>query len=251
MYPVDRCMDSYPYQTNKMHYAPHYRPSFDDVSQQVNVPANSRATCESWPYGGFPYPVECHGCFNHNYFPGYYGFRPPYPYFPLQSSFQCYGSYPAFPGTYPTHYFPPQCARVQPRYEYAKDMPRDHHCCGCPNHQCNQKGDKNLRIEEQEPDAEKKSNDSLVPSELKNYLYPVMCFHLQGGDERRSKCQQNEENSPFPFPIYWMPYKPEEVKRKDLKETKGGQQSVEELPSNVKITPVRFPDIRGQPDSND
>lgn len=53
-------------------------------------------------------------------------------------------------------------------------MPKNCHCCGCPNHTHNQKEDKGRKIEEQEPDVAKKGSNSLVPVQMKNYLYPIM-----------------------------------------------------------------------------
>ena len=112
MYPAYRCMDSFPHQRNQMPYTQHYYPSFEGIPYppQVNVdPSKSPITYETWPYGGSygcSIPVVCHGCCNHNHFPSYGGFRPPYPHFPSPSPFQCHGGYPSFPETYPVHYVP-------------------------------------------------------------------------------------------------------------------------------------------------
>lgn len=61
-----------------------------------------------------------------------------------------------------------------PRYEYDKCMPREYHCCGCPNHPFNNNEGKRLKIEEHEPDIEKKVNNSMAPAQLKNYPYPLL-----------------------------------------------------------------------------
>ncbi|GMP61251.1 hypothetical protein CsSME_00023788 [Camellia sinensis var. sinensis] len=49
----------------------------------------------------------------------------------------------------------------------------ENHCCGCPNHSCNKKEDKHVKIEEHEPEVKNKSNHSLVSVEFKNYPYPI------------------------------------------------------------------------------
>jgi hypothetical protein len=61
-----------------------------------------------------------------------------------------------------------------PRYEYDKYMLRDRHCCGCSNHLCNQKEDKTVKIEEQEPNVGKKENDAMVPIQFRNFPYPLV-----------------------------------------------------------------------------
>ncbi|XP_059651308.1 BAG family molecular chaperone regulator 6-like [Cornus florida] len=307
MYPVSRSTDSYyPHQSNQMPCAHPYYPSFEAVPPQMKVDvARPPVTYESWPQGGFygySIPVGCHGCCNHNYLPGHYGFRPHYPP-PPPSPFHYHGSYPMFPETYPLHHAPPpHYSMEQPRYEYDKNGPRDH-CCGCPNHSCNRKNS-NVKIEEQGPDVEKKNSNSVLPIESNNYPYPVVYIppgymknrehrkpvevemedreedphdansprstkssgqdpsvwrrwfpldinHLGSlkhvGDEKRTQYQQNEYSSQLPFPVFWMPYKPGEVERKAHTED---EESIEEKPSNFKITPVAPPDNEdgtGQP----
>lgn len=75
----------------------------------------------------------------------------------------------------------------QQRYEYDKDAHRDHHCCGCLNHMSNQRIDKGVKIEEQEPDVAKKS-DSVVPLQSKSYPYPIARIspeYMKKNDEPR------------------------------------------------------------------
>lgn len=76
----------------------------------------------------------------------------------------------------------------QQRYEYDKDAHRDHHCCGCLNHTSNQRIDKGVKIEEQEPDVVKKS-DSSIPLQSKNYPYPIVWIppeYMKNNDEPRN-----------------------------------------------------------------
>lgn len=57
-------------------------------------------------------------------------------------------------------------------------MVREHHCCGCPNHVCNPKNEKGVKIEEHEPlDSAKNGEnylESLVPANWGNYPYPIV-----------------------------------------------------------------------------
>lgn len=76
---------------------------------------------------------------------------------------------------------------MQWRYEYDKDAHRDHHCCGCLNHNSNQRTDKGVKIEEQEPDVAKNC-DSLVPLQSKSYPYPIVWIppeYMKKNDEPR------------------------------------------------------------------
>ncbi|KAK3021858.1 hypothetical protein RJ639_047780 [Escallonia herrerae] len=99
----ERRMDSNPHQMNLMSYVPHHDPSFRAFPSHMKVdPTRSPLIYDSWPSGGtygYLYPPQCHGCSNHDYFPDYYGFRPPYPHFPLLSPLHCHSSYPMYPGT--------------------------------------------------------------------------------------------------------------------------------------------------------
>ncbi|KAA8516121.1 hypothetical protein F0562_019300 [Nyssa sinensis] len=280
-----------------------YHPNFEAVPPQAKVdPARSLGSYESWPYGsnyGYSIPVGCHGCCNHCYFPGYYSFRPPCPHSLPPLPFYFHGSVPAFSESYPFHCTPlPHNSMEQPRYEYDNNGFRDHHCCGSPNHLHNWREDTNVKTQEQDPDVEKKSSNSLAPVEFKNYPYPVVWFppaHMKNkelrkpiesnlkerdeyprdtnasgslksseqepsvwngwfpvdmnslgslkhdGDGKGTQNNQNENKSLFPFPIFWMPCKPEEVERNYQREATTGRKSVEESPSNFWITPVTLP----------
>ncbi|MCI36485.1 BAG family molecular chaperone regulator 6-like, partial [Trifolium medium] len=61
------------------------------------------------------------------------------------------------------------------------------HCCGCPNHVCNQKEDKTLKIEEQEPNVGKKENDSMVPIQFRNFPYPYVWIPQDNFGEKQPK----------------------------------------------------------------
>ncbi|KAH7863482.1 hypothetical protein Vadar_018053 [Vaccinium darrowii] len=279
----------------------HYYPSFEAIPPPMKMDmSRSPAPYETWPYGGnygHMVPVGCHGCCNHSNFPGYWGYRPPYPYYPPPQQFPYHGGYPSSPETYPVHYVPPpNYSMGQPRYEYDKNVAGDHHCCGCPNHLCSRKEDKGVKIEEHEPELEKGTSggkttgNSLVPVDLKNQGYPIVWLppeylikeqknliqpRLKGTDEYphdtksdeklkpaerepsvrngwfpydvnkltslnhggdRTQNQPNEDMNQFPFPIFWMPYKPQEEEKGDHKGANSGQVSNEKsLPS---LTPA-------------
>lgn len=190
-------MDSYPQQRPYSSY----HPNFESIPYQMKPEsAKSHSPYEPLPYGGnnycYPYPMESHGCCNHNYFPGCYTFRPPYPLFPPQP-FYCHGSY------YPSH--PHYLMEMPSRYEYDKNTTLDYHCCGCPNHSHPHKEDQNVKIEEPDPDAEKKSRDCLVPCQLENYPHPILWIppgylkNRQDGEEKplelESKDKERNGNS--------------------------------------------------------
>lgn len=184
MMPVYRYMDSYPHQRSQTGYRtfPTYSPFEPPKSPMVN---------ECWPNGGsYGFPMSSHSCCNHGNFPGFQGFRPPYPQ-PMPSPVQYCGGYPApYPEAYPVCYVPPPHYSAElPRYEFDKNMPGSggYHCCGFPNHRCHQKGDGGLRIEEQESDVvEKNGNDSLVPVQTRNYPYPVVWIPQEYEKEQES-----------------------------------------------------------------
>lgn len=295
MYPMNRFMDSHPCQRNQVPYNLHYYPHFESNPHHMNIdPTRSPLPYESWPCGGsygHPYPPQCHSCCIHNNSPSQCAFRPPYAYPPPPTYSNC--GYPTYPVMYPTHYGPPPHINVeQPRYEYEKNMDRDHHCCGCPNHQCgSKKGGSNVKIEEHDQDKKNESNESLVPFGFKNCPYPVVCLPPDDMKNRErmkpngSNCKEQEENpqamkpfgdfrpfqqpnvwnlwpsyhgnnseSPkqrgdlpgkqqdedvnrkqFPFPIIWMPYKPDDDREKVSKETESGL-IAEEPTSPSKLT---------------
>ncbi|MCD7460749.1 hypothetical protein HAX54_044330 [Datura stramonium] len=293
MYPMNRFVDSHPYQRNQVPYNPHCYPHFDSNPHHMNIdPTRSALPYESWPCGGsygYPYPPQYHSCCIHNNSPSQCcAFRPPYPYLPSPTYSNC--SYPAYPVMYPAHYVPPPHFNMeQPRYEYEKNMDRDHHCCGCPNHACSsKKGGSSVKIEEHDQDKRNESNESLVPLGFKNCPYPVVWLPPDDMKNREhmkpneSNCKEQEEDpqvvkprhfqqpnvwnvwpphhgnnseSPkqredlpekqqhddairkqFPFPIIWMPYKPEEAREKVSKETDSGLIAEQEPASPSKIT---------------
>ncbi|KAM7511927.1 hypothetical protein LguiB_010802 [Lonicera macranthoides] len=282
MYPIYRHMDSYPQQRP---YSP-YHPNFESIPYQMKPElAKSHSPYESWPNGGnnycYPYPVEFHSRCNHNYFPGCYTFRSPYPHFPPPPQpFHCHGSY------YPSHpHFPME---MPSRYEYDKNTTPDYHCCGCPNHSHTRNEDQNVKIEEPDPDAEKKIRDCLVPRQLKNYPHPIVWIppgyfknkedgkekpiELESKDKERDgnsksfeqepsfwngwlpldmmergdwgevQHQKNDEDGRLPFPIFEMPYKPKALERNGLGEYNHGEEYDNKLPSHFSITPVDVSD---------
>lgn len=110
---------------------------------------------QPWPYASSYAP---HFCYSH---------LPCYPHVPSPSPMFCSGGSPAFFGPYlpQSHY-----SMEVPRYEYDKYTRKDHHCCGCPNHSCNQKED-TVSIEKQEPNVGKKENDAM---EFRNFPHPLV-----------------------------------------------------------------------------
>lgn len=297
MYPMNRFMDSHPCQRNQVPYNPHYYTHFEsNPHHHMNIdPTMSPLPYESCPCGGsygHPYPPQCHSCCIHNNSLSQCTFRPPYAYPPPPIYSNC--SYPTYPMMYPTQYVPPPHFNMeQLRYEYEKNMDRDHHCCGCPNNQCSsKKGGSNVKIEEHDQDKKNETNESLVPFGFKNCPYPVVCLPPDDMKNRErmkpngSNCKEQEENpqvvkpfgdfrplqqpnvwnvwpshhgnnseSPkqrvdfsgkqqhddafrkqFPFPIIWMPYKPEEDKEEVSKESKSGVIAEKEPISPPKLT---------------
>ncbi|KAI3449232.1 hypothetical protein Pfo_005897 [Paulownia fortunei] len=269
MDPVCKNMQSYPYQKDQIHYCPHYYPGTEAVPTQMYVnPARPPISYGCWPWGsnyGYASPTVCHGCCNHTCIPTHYAWGSPYSHVPPR---HCPGSYPSFP----VQYVPPPCyAMGQPWYEYEKNVPMDHHCCGCPNHLSYQREQKNVGIEEEQPDRERRKNDSLVPFQFKNSPYPIVWLppdysnskeqgnannsgdskdgsldvkangngktieqqpafwngwypldlnnlvsSKQRGDVERNH-KQDDGKGRFPFPLLWIPYKPEEKEREKHK----------------------------------
>ncbi|XP_068315867.1 BAG family molecular chaperone regulator 6 [Pyrus communis] len=164
MMPLYRYMDSNPYQRNQTFSFPQYHnPGFG---------SNPSMVWEPWPYGGnYGYPMPCHSCCNHN-------LRPSYPHPSMPSPQHLYGGYPVpHPEAYPIPYVPPppHYSMEIPKYEYDKMVPRNYHCCGCPNHVCQQNIDKGVKIEEQGSDVVDKKAD-LVPVHMNNNHYPTLWF---------------------------------------------------------------------------
>ncbi|KAK1559257.1 hypothetical protein Q3G72_012504 [Acer saccharum] len=90
-----------------------------------------------------------------------------------------------------------------PGYEYDKGAQRDFYCYGCPNHIHNQRYEKGVEIEEQEPDVEKQS-DSFVPLQLKNYPYPIVWIppkYMKKYNE--SKVSSDQEIVPHNAKVPW------------------------------------------------
>ncbi|GLT59012.1 hypothetical protein SLA2020_318610 [Shorea laevis] len=194
MMPVYRCMDPYPQQNTQMPFTQYYHPGFfEAVPPHMRIDrTNPHLAYESWPCGGnYNYPMPWNSCCNHNSFPGYYSFRPPYPHIPPLSPMHCCGGHPAYHEAYPIHDVPPPRYSMDlPRYEYDKNMPRNYHCCGCPNHTHNQKEDKGMKIEEQEPNVERKGSNSMVPVQMKNFPYPIAWIPQE-------YMKNKEESEPF------------------------------------------------------
>ncbi|OMP08553.1 hypothetical protein COLO4_06360 [Corchorus olitorius] len=202
MMPMYRYMDSNPPQRNQAPVPQHYFPGFEAVPPHLKAdPYKSPMMYESWPCNSnYGYSVPYHGCCNHGNFPGYYSFRPPCPHFAPQSCHH-YPNCPPFPELYPVYYVPPpHPPSEQPRYEYDKDA---HHCCGCPNHAQHQKSDRSLKIEEQEPDAEKKEGDSVIPIQPRSYSYPIVWLPPE-----YVKNKENEKRSDQPEISNWEKSKP-------------------------------------------
>ncbi|XP_027108480.1 uncharacterized protein [Coffea arabica] len=298
-------MDCYPHQTNQMpsppHHSHHHHPRFEPI------PGHMKADFEicpphyqSWLSGGnyaYPYPAQCHSCCDHNYFPAYCALRPPYAHAP---PLYCHGNYTIPPASYPAHYIPPPNNTMEPpRYKYHSEMHGESRCCGCPNHTHNSTPGKNVKIEEEDPDIEKKANNAVVPFDLKSYPYPVMWippsymmneainkaneaqpevkekysgvaradesskpsgqqqkwlngwfpFDMensnlakQGNDSTWKQQHQDESKRQLSFPLFWMPWSPEEMKKKDSGKTNFGEESAEGVSPQLEVTPVMIPD---------
>lgn len=175
MMPVYRYMDSHPMRGDHVPPIQHYHPSIGAVPPHMHFdPSKSAALYGFCPYGNnFGYSVPCHACCGHGNFTGYYGPRPSCSHFP-PPQYQCYG-YPPYHETMPVQYVPsPHYSMEQPRYEYDKVVSSNNHCCGCRSHTHDQKSDESVKVEELDPDSQKKEGDSLVPFQVKNYPYPVV-----------------------------------------------------------------------------
>ncbi|KAF5733095.1 BAG family molecular chaperone regulator 6 [Tripterygium wilfordii] len=176
MMPVHSYMD--PNSCDQVHYPQYYHPGFQAVPSHLMVdPSKPPVLFECPPYGsnyGCSFP--CHTYYN-NSIPGYHNLRA-CPHIQPVPQHHCCGNHPPFPEAYPIHHgLPPYYPREQPRYEYRKMWPQEYHCGGCPNQKSNDKNDKVVKIEEaySEPENESK-NESVVPSQLKNYQYPIVWF---------------------------------------------------------------------------
>ncbi|PIN05302.1 hypothetical protein CDL12_22162 [Handroanthus impetiginosus] len=259
---VYKNMQSSPYEKDQVHYGPYYCPGGEAFPAQMymNPP---RPPVGYWCWGnnygcGYSSPAICHGCCNHTYWSANHAWGSPYSHVP---PFHCPGGYSVPPVPYMP---PPFYGMEHPRYEFEKNVSRDHHCCGCPNHPSHQKEQKNMRIEEEETDGERRKDETLVPFKFKNKPYPVVWLppdfsknkwyekpnntedsrdgshevksndnckageqqpsfwngwypldlnnlvsSKQIGDTERKLHQKDESRVHFPFPLFWMPYKPE------------------------------------------
>ncbi|XVF22448.1 hypothetical protein REPUB_Repub12eG0173400 [Reevesia pubescens] len=232
MMPVYRYLDSNPHQRNQAPLQQHFFPGFEAVPPHFKVdPSKCPMMYESWPYSSnYGYPVPYHGCCNHGNFPGYYSFRPPCPHFAPSPAFHHYPNYPAFPEAYPVYHAPPpHYSKEQPRYEYDKDSYTNYHCCGCTNHSHNLKNDRSLKVEEQEPDAEKKECDSVVPTQPRSSTFPIVWIppeyiknkedgkrnnQLEVSDlDKAPRFVKPTEEEPNSYPVVWIP--PEYMKNEE------------------------------------
>ncbi|KAL3829710.1 hypothetical protein ACJIZ3_018512 [Penstemon smallii] len=284
MDPTYKYIPSYPYQRDQIHYGPNYYPGTEPLPAHMYMnPGRPPVHYDYQPWGsdfGHTSPVVCNGCCNHTHFPTHYAWRPPYPHFPP--------SYPPFPVQYmPSPNFP---TMEHPRVGFETIVPSDHHCCGCPNHVCNRKEQRSVKIEEEEPDIQGKMN--APPFQLKNSPpYPIVWLPPDHSNDKEhgkpvkldtkdgpidaNKPHENRQiveqkpgvwNGwyPFdlnnlglpkkkgekePFPVIWMPYKPEEKENEALKENnvdpkleseKGSREHTGgQVPSTVKDIPVK------------
>ncbi|XP_021887806.1 BAG family molecular chaperone regulator 6 [Carica papaya] len=211
MMPGYRFMDSYPHQMNQVPLPHYYFPGFGNIPPQMRVDAfRCPMKDDIWPTGGNHEHIPCHGCCNHGCSRDCYGFRPPFPAVP---SFNGYGNYFMYPPpcNIPTYYVPPlHLSTEQPRYEYEKYVPNNYHCCGCPTHMCNQKSDGGVKIEEQEPEVEKRKNDFPLPVQTKGIPYPVAWVppeYMQ--NQRLQKLLESEVTSPNDAKLKDIPKPPE------------------------------------------
>ncbi|CAI8607617.1 unnamed protein product [Vicia faba] len=167
MIPAYRNMDSYPFHKNQVPFPLYYHPAMESVPPQM---AKSPFSYEQpWPYASSYAP---HFCYSH---------VPCYPHVPSSSPMFYPGGGPSFFGPYSpqSHY-----GMEVPRYEYDKCMSRDHRCCGCPNHSCNQKEDRTVSIEERKPNLGKKENDGI---EFRNFSYPLVWTPPEYNGNRQMK----------------------------------------------------------------
>ncbi|MED6160628.1 Large proline-rich protein bag6 [Stylosanthes scabra] len=203
MIPVCRSMDSsYPYQRNQSPYPPFYYPGFEPNLPQMNMNApKSPFPCEHpWNHGGccghYPTPMNVccahnnnfHGCYN--YRPQHYHHHAPFPSSPMY--------YSGYQEPFFVPYAPqPHYTMELPRYDYEKHMPRDFHCCGCPNHPCHPKEEKSVKIEEEEPDNagnKVNSDDALAPIQKRNYPYPYPIVWIPPEHTRMTKREANDDS---------------------------------------------------------
>ncbi|KAL8554212.1 hypothetical protein ACS0TY_002425 [Phlomoides rotata] len=157
-------MQSYPYhsQQDHMYHGPHWYPGMENIpTQGYGNPVRPPMGYGFWPWGssyGGASPIASHGCCNHSYFPAHSAWGSPYSHV---ATHHCPQNYPSFP----VQYMPPP--------PYYANMPGEHHCCGCLNHPLHHNEQKNVRIEEEEPERERRKDRSVVPYEFHNSPYPI------------------------------------------------------------------------------
>ncbi|KAL1830323.1 hypothetical protein ACET3Z_008735 [Daucus carota] len=192
MYPGCRFLDFHPRQMEQMSYAPHHCPGLGYVKMDTARPP------VAFPCYACPYPLPYFGCYhNHNQVPEY---PTHHPHYAPPPPFYCHGNYAPLSGSYPFQYLPTQHYSVaDPRYEYDNKGPADHHCCGCPNYLCQQKENKNVKIEEQTSDNDKDRVVSWVPPEVKDQSYPLLWippgYNRNEQGEQTIKPESNSETS--------------------------------------------------------
>ncbi|KAK6918286.1 BAG domain [Dillenia turbinata] len=244
MYPL-YSYTHHPHRRNQMPFVQYHHPSFEAVLPQMKVDPTRFSSAQEFCLCGGSYgylaPMAGHFCCGHSHSPGYYSCQPPYSY-PPPPVYHCYG----FPEANAVHYVtPPHYSMEQPRYEYDKIVPMTNHCCGCPYHQSNFKGDKSVKIEEHEPEVLKE--DSNMNSEERK---PGR--RRCEGDTKKAQRQEREENkNQFPLPIIWMPpywkpedqekeqHQPEEIEQKH-QQGDSGSKRVRAQPWNFKVIPMKL-----------
>jgi len=187
-----------------MPFPHYYHPGIEALPPQMKFdPSKPHFSYDQrWPYAGnYGHPVPPHFCCGHNNSPCNYSYMPSYPHPPSPMYYS--GGCPAYTEPYFVPYPPqPHHTMELPRYQSYGDSPQPHHCCGCPNHSCNQKEGRSVKIEEQEqePDVERKVNDSLVPIQLKNYPYPFVWIPQEYTSNKQQKnpntMEVGEQNKP-------------------------------------------------------
>ncbi|XP_051144991.1 BAG family molecular chaperone regulator 6 isoform X2 [Andrographis paniculata] len=236
---VYKNLHPYPYHKDQTPYGyrPHHYPGYDGIAPQMYMNSSRRPTAHGYiPWGsnyGCASPVPYHGCCNHSHWQQHYPWSSPYPNIP---SYPCPGSCHPYP---PLQFMPPGYP-VEPQYEYEKNIPGIHHCCGCPNHPLHPAEQKNVRIEEAEPDGEKanqgaslwlppdRGSNKLGPNENRKpvdaeLIYPLDLNKLsssrQPGHEVRTdpKPVDDAERQHFPYPVVWIPYMPDQMENKEHK----------------------------------
>ncbi|KAJ7951246.1 BAG family molecular chaperone regulator 6 [Quillaja saponaria] len=197
MMPVYGRMDSHSHQRYQMPFSHYHYPGVETIPPYMKMdPSKHPFTPEQpWRYAGnYAILNPWNSCCGHNNLPGYFAYRHACPY-PSPSPIYCSGGCPSYPEVYSVPYTMPSHYSMElPRYEFDKSINSNYHCCGCPNHICNQKEGESLKIEEQKPDFEEKESGSLVPVQWKNCPYPIIfsppeCMNM----EQRNNVKSDEK----------------------------------------------------------